>query len=302
MREPVTQTLQLNIGEQRGQLAVHIWMPERPRGTLYCVHPLSGNGRDFDYLGASLSARGFRVICPDMPGHGRSSYFGREELYSHAVFVGCLAAVVQRYRGRRIHFLGSSWGASVNLSLLAAGEPRDLPPECRIHSAIVNDLGLEWTEVMRGGRGFMLDQAQKIYADRESAWQDYVAQRREHFRQSEFDRIEPEVAKAFFHNRIMETPEGLRYAFDVAIAQHMPPPEPGSYPNMPRLMRSLKLPLFFLYGRHSALKNSKAREEIEATCPHARFRDDLDAGHAPKLMTPEQVEIVAGFLEETNRP
>jgi pimeloyl-ACP methyl ester carboxylesterase len=302
MTEPITQTLELNIDGQRGRQVVHIWRPEQPRGTLYCVHPLSGNGRDFDYLGAALSARGFRVICPDMIGHGRSSYFGRAELYSHLVYISCLAAVVQRYQGRRIHFLGSSWGASLILSLLAAGEPRGLPPQCQIRSAIVNDLGLEWMQVMREGRQFLLDQAAKVFPDRETAWRDYVSLRRKHFAQNEFDRIDPEVARRYFQHRLRETPEGLRYAFDSVIAQHMPPPEPGDYPNFPRLIRRLRLPLLFLFGRHSGLRLSRAREEIEATCPHVRVRDDLDAGHAPKLMTPEQVEIVAEFLEEANAP
>ena len=45
MTEPITQTLELNIDGQRGRQVVHIWRPEQPRGTLYCVHPLSGNGR-----------------------------------------------------------------------------------------------------------------------------------------------------------------------------------------------------------------------------------------------------------------
>ena len=39
--------------------------------TLVCVHGLTRNGKDFDDLAEALSAR-YRVICPDMPGRGRS--------------------------------------------------------------------------------------------------------------------------------------------------------------------------------------------------------------------------------------
>jgi adenylate kinase len=39
---------------------------------MICVHGLTRQGRDFDYLAARLAASGRRVICPDLPGRGRS--------------------------------------------------------------------------------------------------------------------------------------------------------------------------------------------------------------------------------------
>ena len=41
--------------------------------TLLCVHGLTRNGKDFDAIAETLSAR-YRVICPDMPGRGRSEW------------------------------------------------------------------------------------------------------------------------------------------------------------------------------------------------------------------------------------
>jgi len=37
---------------------------------LICVHGLTRNGRDFDFLARSL-ARDYRVVCPDVVGRGR---------------------------------------------------------------------------------------------------------------------------------------------------------------------------------------------------------------------------------------
>src|SRR5579875_2223425 len=39
-----------------------------------CVHGLTRQGRDFDPLALALAQRGYRVICPDLPGRGRSDW------------------------------------------------------------------------------------------------------------------------------------------------------------------------------------------------------------------------------------
>ncbi len=41
--------------------------------TVLCVHGLTRNARDFDFLAQSLAGR-YRVIAPDMPGRGKSQY------------------------------------------------------------------------------------------------------------------------------------------------------------------------------------------------------------------------------------
>jgi pimeloyl-ACP methyl ester carboxylesterase len=47
-----------------------------------CVHGLSRQGRDFDYLAAALSKAGRRVICPDLVGRGRSGRLRNPEGYA----------------------------------------------------------------------------------------------------------------------------------------------------------------------------------------------------------------------------
>ena len=62
------------LGPQ-GFLNIAYWEWEGPPGapTVLCVHGLTRNGRDFDFLAEALSQR-FRVVCPDMPGRGRSDW------------------------------------------------------------------------------------------------------------------------------------------------------------------------------------------------------------------------------------
>jgi hypothetical protein len=41
---------------------------------IVCVHGLTRQGRDFDYLAMRLASFGRRVICPDLPGRGHSDW------------------------------------------------------------------------------------------------------------------------------------------------------------------------------------------------------------------------------------
>jgi alpha-beta hydrolase superfamily lysophospholipase len=43
-----------------------------PEDAAVCVHGLSRQGRDFDYLAAELARRGRWVVCPDLVGRGLS--------------------------------------------------------------------------------------------------------------------------------------------------------------------------------------------------------------------------------------
>ena len=51
--------------------------PTNPK-VLLCVHGLTRNGRDFDYLAQQL-AKDYRVVCPDVVGRGGSDWLQTPE-------------------------------------------------------------------------------------------------------------------------------------------------------------------------------------------------------------------------------
>src|SRR6187455_1097005 len=59
-----------------------------------CVHGLTRNGRDFDALARALPD--FRVICPDIPGRGRSDWLRDPNDYNFITYVGALTALIAR--------------------------------------------------------------------------------------------------------------------------------------------------------------------------------------------------------------
>ena len=51
-----------------------------------CVHGLTRNSRDFDYLAAMLQSDGRRVACPDIVGRGRSDWLADKRHYTFATY------------------------------------------------------------------------------------------------------------------------------------------------------------------------------------------------------------------------
>src|SRR5262245_15461612 len=58
------------------------WGPVDDPRPVICVHGVTRQGRDFDHLAAKLVASGRRVICPDLPGRGRSSRISDPDSYA----------------------------------------------------------------------------------------------------------------------------------------------------------------------------------------------------------------------------
>src|SRR5436190_10115112 len=66
--------------------------PHNPR-VVICVHGLTRNGRDFDFLAAALADR-YRVICPDVIGRGKSDWLTNKADYGYPLYVGQMAALI----------------------------------------------------------------------------------------------------------------------------------------------------------------------------------------------------------------
>jgi len=76
------------------KLHVKIWGEKNPR-TLVCVHGLTGNSKDFKYVGERLSEReGYRVVAIDIAGRGESAYYDDPQDYSFDQYLTDLNALL----------------------------------------------------------------------------------------------------------------------------------------------------------------------------------------------------------------
>lgn len=71
------------------------WGDPLNRNVLVCVHGLTRNGRDFDAIGETLQ-QAYRVVCPDLPGRGRSSWLIHKADYGYPLYPEDLVALIAR--------------------------------------------------------------------------------------------------------------------------------------------------------------------------------------------------------------
>jgi pimeloyl-ACP methyl ester carboxylesterase len=97
----------------------HVSVRDHPGGSppILALHGLASNARWWDLVAARLSPR-WRVLAPDLRGHGRSDH--PETGYSFAEVVQDLRGLCDAAGLERVIVAGHSWGASVALWFAAA--------------------------------------------------------------------------------------------------------------------------------------------------------------------------------------
>jgi pimeloyl-ACP methyl ester carboxylesterase len=248
-----------------------------------CVHGLTRNARDFDPLAEALSDR-FHVICPDLPGRGKSDWLPNSALYqppNYAIALSHLLAALNK----PVAWVGTSLGGICGLMLAAAGNS----PIIRM---VLNDLGPQ------------------IPAAALSRIRDYMTNAPERF---------PSIAAIEAHLRIIHAPFGnltdaqwahlarfsARPVLDAlnhgAYALNYDPkilePMKASLPidvDMWPLWAMIKIPILSVRGATSDLLTQDTFNRMQHD--GAKTLVVPDAGHAPALMDSPTIEAIRGFL------
>ncbi|WP_297489927.1 alpha/beta fold hydrolase [Acidocella sp.] len=97
-----------------------------------CVHGLTRNGRDFDALADALADR-FHVICPDLPGRGKSEWLPDAMAYQPPSYVVALAHLFAQIN-KPAALIGTSLGGICGMMLAAA-------PGTPLTRLVLNDVG-----------------------------------------------------------------------------------------------------------------------------------------------------------------
>lgn len=108
--------------------------PGNPERTIICMHGLSRNGQDFDWLAQSLALDGYRVICPDMAGRHRSERFHDSVHYNYPQYISDIQQLLAEIGATSVDWIGTSMGGL--LGMMMAGLP--FTP---IKRMVINDVG-----------------------------------------------------------------------------------------------------------------------------------------------------------------
>ncbi|MDB2415424.1 alpha/beta hydrolase [Rickettsiales bacterium] len=114
-------------------IAYYQWGDENNKDVVLCVHGLSRNARDFDYLASHL-AKDFRVICIDIVGRGKSQWLEFSEIYNYTTYTNDIIELLKHLAIKNVNWVGTSMGGIIGM-LVTAQYPQ------YIKRLILNDIG-----------------------------------------------------------------------------------------------------------------------------------------------------------------
>ena len=258
-------------------LRLHYRNYEGPRDKppILCIPGLTRNARDFEPV-AERYAGEWRVICVELRGRGMSDPDPDPSRYDPHHYVADILKLLDQEGIADAIFFGTSLGGICTMLLASTDSDR-------IAGAILNDIGpeIDQTGVDRIG-GYV---GREVRFDN---WEEAISLISERNREvfpkwgaGEWDR---------FARRIMhETPDGIRFEYDMRIADKFRAPTEGPQRANWDLYQALAgRPVLILRGELSDLLSQDAANRMAEALPdYAELVVVPDVGHTPNLEEPE---------------
>ena len=258
--------------------------PQNPQVAL-CVHGLSRQGRDFDTLAQALSQH-YRVVCPDVVGRGRSDWLADPAGYQIPAYVADMVTLLARLDADELHWVGTSMGGLIGMALA-------IQPETPIRRLVLNDVGPVITATSLARIGAYLGTAPRFDTIAQAeAFVRLVSATFGSFSDAQWRHLTVHVTRTAADGRI-------EFAYDPGIAQpfrEMQAAGAGKDVEMWPLYDGVACPTLLLRGESSDLLTHDTALLMAGRGPRATLAEVPGVGHAPMLMSAEQVAPVREFL------
>jgi pimeloyl-ACP methyl ester carboxylesterase len=275
--------------------------PLHPR-LVVCAHGLTRNCRDFDFLAKALAPH-CRVVCPDIVGRGRSSWLSDKENYAFPQYLSDMTMLLarillwppartwlgrlsqflmRRYGSRPLYWVGSSMGGL--LGMLLAARPRS-----PIRRLVVNDVGpfIPKAFLERIGGYIIKDPRFGTFEELEIYVREILAPCGP-LTDSQWRHLTFHNAKQHEDGRW-----GMNYDPDIGL-----PFRQGVMEDIElwQAWDAITCPTLVLRGAMSDLLLPEILEQMRGRGPRPRIVELPGIGHAPMLMSEDQIGLVSDFL------
>jgi pimeloyl-ACP methyl ester carboxylesterase len=256
--------------------------PENSR-VVICVHGLTRNGRDFDFLAQALS-RDFRIVCPDVAGRGRSDWLESKQDYGYAQYTADMTALLARVTAgaeKTIYWVGTSMGGLLGIIMAAM-------PKNPIRKLVVNDAG------MLVPKAALERLALYVGKDPRFATLDALEAHVRHI-SAPFGALSDEQWRHLTVHSAKQHADGTwGFRYDPAIANAFS----GELNDidLSAYWDAVRCPTLLLRGADSDILLRATAEAMTQRGLRATLVEFQAVGHAPMLMLDEQVTAVRDFL------
>jgi len=272
------------------KLAYLDWRREKPAGgrTVICVHGLTRNSHDFDFLARHLVTAPStidRVIAVDVVGRGTSDWLADPAQYSYPQYCADMTALLARLDVDAVDWVGTSMGGLIGLSLAAL-------PKNPIRRLVLNDIGPVISKAS----------LQRIA--------DYVGLENRFSTPEMLERHLRQIHAPFGALTDAQWQHMARYsqralgdgtfglAYDPAIVNNVKLGVADI--DLWALWDRVTCPVLTLRGAESDILSAETAQQMTMRGPKVQLITFAGVGHAPALMAQDQIDIVTAWLTKTN--
>ncbi|AOO85169.1 alpha/beta hydrolase (plasmid) [Bosea vaviloviae] len=268
------------------EIAYVEWGPEESEVPVLCVHGLTRQGRDFDHLAENLARRRRRVVCPDLPGRGRSQSLSDPGDYALPQYCADMNALIARLGVTQVDWVGTSLGGLIGIVL--AG----MPGSC-IRRLVVNDIGPYVSSVGLLRIGSYLGDMPRSFVT--------LARAERYFREilAPYGELSDEQWRHITAHSVRwdETRHVFTMLCDREIARAFRNPWLVSL-NLWKYWERIGVPTLVLHGAKSDLLTHELCDEMLERNANATLHRFEECGHVPPLFELQQIKIVTDFLAD----
>jgi pimeloyl-ACP methyl ester carboxylesterase len=278
------------------------WGDPASKRVVICVHGLTRNCRDFDFLARAL-AHECRVVCPDVVGRGRSDWLDHKDDYANPQYTADMNALMarvtewpvpsgwlgrlanfltRRYGSRSVYWVGTSMGGIIGMLLASR-------PKSPIRKLVVNDIGplIPKAALERIATYVGKDPRFRTYDELEA----YVRKISAPFGpldDAQWRHLTSHAAKQY-----ADGSWGMCYDPGITAPLRKGPLEDI---NLWSYWDTIFCPTLALRGAESDLLLKDTADEMQKRGPRARLVEFAGVGHAPMLLAEDQIRVVTDFL------
>lgn len=267
------------------EVAYTDWGPADAEDVVVCLHGLTRQGRDFDVLAMALAREGYRVVCPDLPGRGRSDWLPNAFEYTFPLFCADMVTVVASLNAKRLYWVGTSLGGLIGILLASR-------PQSPIRALVVNDIGPAAPAGATTRVAVRLLTEPTSFASMEEA----VLKTRKIY--AACGTLDEEQWRHMAVHSVRQDEKTGRY---VSLTD----PKVGTAyrwfwtygTSIWTSWEALGMPVLALHGTRSDFVPPDLLRRMKARLPHLQTFEVADTGHMPMLMRDGEVEAIVSFLQ-----
>lgn len=256
---------------------------------LVCVHGLTRNGRDFDFLANNLADH-FRIIAPDVAGRGQSAPLAQHAWYDNATYLRDVLALTDHLRLEQFDWIGTSMGGIIGMMMAA------LVPD-KIRRMVLNDVGFILPKAGLERIATYVGRKHSFHDD--AAASSYLRVVMEPFGVKHSAHWEHILAHTFVH----DTTNRTCFAYDPRIGDAFREKAAAmggvQDVDLRMLWQAIQIPILLLRGTKSDILPRDIAVAMIESHPQASLVEFEGIGHAPTLMEDDQIHAIRQWLLET---